>query len=97
MRSKGNLEERLTWTFNIYDLDNNGQIDRKELKKMFELLFTMLNVDKNDEKYNVDNYVQDVLNRFDLSGDKKLSLEEFVHGMKNDEKLKKLVLEHQID
>lgn len=97
IRSKGKLEERLTWTFNIYDTDSNGQIDTKELRKMFDLLFTMLNVDKKDEKYNVEKYVNDVIGRLDLSGDKKLSLEEFVQGVKNDEPLKKLILDHQLD
>ena len=61
------------------------------------MLFTMLNVDKKDEKYNVEKYVEDVLNKFDLSGDKKLSLDEFVQGVKNDEPLKRLILDHQID
>lgn len=97
IRSKGKLDERLTWTFNLYDLDNNGQIDKKELKKMFEMLFSMLNVDKKDERYNVDKRVDDVLSKFDSSGDKKLSLEEFVHGVKNDEPLRKLLLEHQLE
>lgn len=97
IRSKGKLDERLTWTFKLYDLDNNGQIDKKELKKMFEMLFTMLNVDKKDDRYNVDKRVDEVLKKFDSSGDKKLSLEEFVQGVKNDEPLKKLLLEHQLE
>ena len=97
VRSKGRLEERLAWTFNIYDTDSNGQIDRKELKKMFDMLFTMLNVNKKDEKYNVDKRVEEVLKKYDSSGDKKLSQDEFVNGIKNDEPLRKLLLDHQID
>ena len=94
---KGDLEDRLTWTFNVYDIDRNGQIDKKELKKMFEMLFTMLNVDKKDDRYNIDKRVEEVIKKFDSSGDKKLSQEEFVQGIKNDEPLRKLLLEHRID
>ena len=72
IRSKGKVDERLTWTFNIYDIDSNGQIDMKELRKMFDMLFTMLNVDKKDEKYSVEKYVNEVITKFDLSGDKKV-------------------------
>ena len=97
IRSKGKLDERLAWTFNLYDLDSNGQIDKKELKKMFEMLFSMLNIDKKDERYNVEKRVEDVLSKFDSSGDKKLSLEEFVHGVKSDEPLRKLLLEHHLE
>jgi Ca2+-binding EF-hand superfamily protein len=97
VRSKGALEERLIWTFNIYDIDANGQIDKKELKKMFEMLFTMLNVNKKDEKYNVDKRVEEVIKKYDSSGDKKLSQEEFVNGIKNDEPLRKLLLDHQLE
>jgi Ca2+-binding EF-hand superfamily protein len=97
IRSKGKLEERLSWTFNIYDTNNDNMIDTKELKKMFDILFTMLNVDKSNEKYSVEKYVNDVITKFDLSGDKQLSLEEFVQGVKNDEPLKKLILDHQLD
>jgi guanylate cyclase activator 1 len=97
VRSKGKLEERLTWTFNIYDTNNDNMIDTKELRKMFDLLFTILNVDKNDSRFNVEAYVNEVISKFDLSGDKKLSLEEFVQGIKNDEPLKKLILDHQLD
>jgi Ca2+-binding EF-hand superfamily protein len=97
IRSKGKLEERLTWTFNIYDTNNDNMIDMKELKKMFDILFTMLNVDRHNDKYSVEKYVSDVITKFDLSGDKQLSLEEFVQGVKNDEPLKKLILDHQLD
>lgn len=81
----------------MYDLDNNGQIDKKELKKMFQVLFTMLNVNKKDDKYNVEKRVDEIIKKYDVSGDKKLSQEEFVQGIKNDEPLKKLLLDHQID
>jgi hypothetical protein len=63
---------------------------------MFELLFTVLNVNKKDEKYNIEKRVNDILKRFDLNGNKKLSREEFITGLKQDECLRKLLLDHEL-
>jgi hypothetical protein len=57
----------------------------------------MLNVNKKDDKYNVDKRVQQVIQKFDISGDKKLSRDEFVHGIRNDEPLVRLLLDHEIE
>ena len=97
IKVKGSIEEKLNWTFNTYDRDHNGSIDRKELKKMFEILFTILDVDLKDEKYNLDKRSKEVMKRFDLSGDKKLSREEFVQGIKDDEPLRNLLLNHKFE
>ena len=59
---------------------------------MFELLFTLLNVNKKDEKYNIDKRVDDIIKRCDSNGNKKLSREEFVNGVKQDATLRKLLL-----
>ena len=64
---------------------------------MFEMLYVMLNVEKKDEKYNIEKRVEEIIRKFDTSGDKKLSQDEFVQGIKNDEPLRKLLLEHRID
>jgi hypothetical protein len=57
----------------------------------------MLNVNKKDEKYNVDHRVDEILKKIDTSGDKALNREEFVQGIKNDEPLKKLLLDHELE
>ena len=97
IRSKGSLEDKLNWTFDVYDINSDGIIDKKELKKMFNMLFTMLNVNKKDDKYNVDHRVDEILKKIDTSGDKALNRDEFVQGVKNDEALRKLLLDHEID
>jgi len=97
IRSKGKIEDKLNWTFDVYDRNGDGVIDKKELKKMFSMLFTMLNVNKKDDKYNVDQRVDEILKKIDTSGDKALSREEFLLGMKDDEPLRKLLLDHEIE
>ena len=63
---------------------------------MFDLLFTVLNVNKKDEKYNIDKRVDDILKKFDLNGNKKLSRDEFITGLKQNENLRKLLLDHEL-
>lgn len=87
---------KIKFKLKVYDLDKSGEIDKKELAKMFDLLFTLLNVNKKDEKYNIDKRVDDIIKRFDVSGNKKLSREEFILGIKQDEPLKKLLLDHEL-
>lgn len=93
MRSRGDLNQRLNWTFSVYDTDNNGYIDKKELKQMISLLHTMLDLNKKE----VDGRVESIMNKLDTTGDRKLSREEFVNGIKNDEFLRKLLLEHELN
>lgn len=81
----------------MYDRNGDGVIDKKELKKMFAMLFTMLNVNKKDDKYNVEDRVSQILKKIDTSGDKALSREEFVLGIKDDEPLRKLLLDHELE
>ena len=64
---------------------------------MFDILFTLLNLNKKDERYNVDKHVEEVLKKYDKNGDKKLTQQEFVNGIKDDEILRKLLLEHKLE
>ena len=58
----------------------------------FDLLYTLLNVNRKDEKYNIDKRVDDMIKRYDINGNKKLSRDEFVNGIKQDATLRKLLL-----
>lgn len=80
----------------IYDIDKSGEIDRKELTKMFELLYTLLNISKFDEKYSIDKKVDEMIRKFDVNGNKRLNREEFITCIKQDEWLRKLLLDHEL-
>ena len=96
IRSKGTLDEKLNWTFDVYDHNNDGIIDRTELKKMFNLLFRMMEVDMKDERYDVNKRVDAMLMKHDASGDKVLDRQEFIEGIKKDVHLKKLLIDHKL-
>ena len=56
----------------------------------------MMEVDTKEEKYDVNKRVDAMLKQVDTSGDKVLSREEFIEGIKRDEHLKKLLIDHKI-
>lgn len=39
---RGNLEDRLKWSFKMYDKDGNGKLDRQEVKRIIKVGLTLL-------------------------------------------------------
>lgn len=35
---RGKLEDRLKWSFKVYDRDDNGKLDRQEVKRVIKVL-----------------------------------------------------------
>lgn len=42
---RGNLEDRLKWSFKMYDKDGNGKLDRQEVKRIIRVGPTVFNID----------------------------------------------------
>lgn len=38
---RGNLEDRLKWSFKMYDKDGNGKLDRQEVKRIIRVRRTI--------------------------------------------------------
>lgn len=38
---RGNLEDRLKWSFKMYDKDGNGKLDRQEVKRLIKVRRTI--------------------------------------------------------
>ncbi|CAG5849973.1 unnamed protein product [Menidia menidia] len=36
---RGNMEDRLKWSFKMYDKDGNGKLDRREVKRIIRILY----------------------------------------------------------
>lgn len=43
---RGDLEHKLRWSFKVYDKDNNGFVDRKELRSIIDVSLNMLKMEK---------------------------------------------------
>lgn len=43
---RGDLEHKLRWSFKVYDKDNNGFVDRKELRSIIDVSLNLLKMEK---------------------------------------------------
>ncbi|XP_030644192.1 guanylate cyclase activator 1g [Chanos chanos] len=79
---RGKLEDRLKWSFKVYDRDENGKLDRSEVKHIIRIIYKI-------NKTNTDMTPNEVCDRIfelvDQNKDGQISLSEFMEGAQKDE------------
>uniref|UniRef100_A0A3B1JTZ6 EF-hand domain-containing protein n=1 Tax=Astyanax mexicanus TaxID=7994 RepID=A0A3B1JTZ6_ASTMX len=71
---RGRLEDKLRWSFKVYDRDGNGRLDKHEVKQLI----------KDPEKLTPDQICDRIFELIDENNDGQLSLQEFVEGAQKD-------------
>ncbi|XP_065829583.1 neuronal calcium sensor 1-like isoform X2 [Oscarella lobularis] len=84
--SRGSLEEKLEWAFNLHDTDKDGSITRGELLNIAEAIYKMVDDKANfmDDDQTPQARVNRIIELMDTDGDDRLSFEEFQEGAKQD-------------
>jgi len=84
MLRRGTLEEKLVWTFHLYDLNGDGLLSREEIRDVTTSIYSLVG-DKETgsppSREDINNRVELVAKKFGLTGDAKcagISLPEFV-------------------
>ncbi|CAF1564596.1 unnamed protein product [Rotaria magnacalcarata] len=89
--SQGSIDERLGIAFNMFDISGDGQIDSKELIKLISAMYDLTGeTDRKgdrDPKYLAAN----IMKKWDVNGDRRLSKEEFITGCKNDPHIRRIL------
>ncbi|XP_055770002.1 guanylyl cyclase-activating protein 2-like [Salvelinus fontinalis] len=81
---RGNLEDRLKWSFKIYDKDGNGKLDRQEVKNLIRIIYkiklhtTAINMTPNE-------VCDRIFELVDQNHDGQISFTEFMEGAQKDE------------
>ncbi|XP_036399980.1 guanylyl cyclase-activating protein 2-like [Megalops cyprinoides] len=79
---RGKLEDRLKWSFKVYDRDGNGKLDKHEVKHIIRIIYRI-------KKINMEMTPNEVCDRIfelvDQNGDGQISLTEFLEGAQRDE------------
>ncbi len=59
--SRGSLQEKLDWAFELYDINGDGFISKEELNKIMQAIYDLLG--KNTEPPVTDVAIEDHMNR----------------------------------
>ncbi|XP_045889426.1 guanylyl cyclase-activating protein 2-like [Micropterus dolomieu] len=81
---RGKLEDKLKWSFKVYDRDGNGCLDRQEVKHIVKIIYKI----KKHKEPSITGSIEDICDRIfelvDKNNDSQISLEEFIEGAEKD-------------
>ncbi|TNM90571.1 hypothetical protein fugu_002860 [Takifugu bimaculatus] len=81
---RGKLEDKLRWSFKVYDRDGNGCLDKQEVRHIVKIIHKI----KKKSDMSVTEKIEDVCDRIfelvDKNKDSQISLEEFIEGAEKD-------------
>jgi len=92
LTQSGDLDERLALAFDMYDYNNSGTIDTNEMAKVISAMYDLIG--ETDRKGDRDpkHRAEEIIRICDVTGNKKLTKEEFVAGCKNDPVIRRLLV-----
>uniref|UniRef100_A0A667Z3J7 Guanylate cyclase activator 1g n=1 Tax=Myripristis murdjan TaxID=586833 RepID=A0A667Z3J7_9TELE len=87
---RGNLEDRLKWSFKVYDRDGNGRLDKQEVKHIIRVR-TKFHVQRSNMDMTPNEVCDRIFELVDQNKDGQISLTEFMEGAQKDEWLMDLL------
>ncbi|CAG0920702.1 unnamed protein product [Notodromas monacha] len=85
------VDDKLAWTFQFYDVDGNGRIEREELEMAIEMMMTMRG-ETGEAGETAQQIADRIFRNMDVNNDGYLSEEEFMQGCMTDKKLFQLLV-----
>lgn len=84
--SRGQLDEKLKWAFQLYDIDNDGYIKREEMLNIVDAIYKMVGsmVKLPPDEDTPEKRVAKIFRMFDVDQDGRLNFDEFKEGSKKD-------------
>ncbi|XP_042273120.1 guanylyl cyclase-activating protein 2-like [Thunnus albacares] len=81
---RGNLEDRLKWSFKMYDKDGNGKLDRHEVKRLIRIIYK-IKFQTSDVDMTPSEICDRIFELVDQNHDGQITLSEFMEGAQKDE------------
>ncbi|KAI9320403.1 calcium-binding protein NCS-1 [Dichotomocladium elegans] len=84
--SRGNVEDKLRWAFQLYDIDNDGYITREEMLRIVDAIYKMVGsmVKLPADEDTPEKRVNKIFALMDTDKDDRLTMEEFKEGSRKD-------------
>ncbi|XP_072321247.1 guanylyl cyclase-activating protein 2-like [Eucyclogobius newberryi] len=81
---RGNLKDKLVWSFKVFDRDGNGCLDREEVRLIVKIIGNIKQPHEAKTSGNVNEMVDRIFALVDKNKDSQISLEEFIEGAEKD-------------
>ncbi|XP_042345802.1 guanylyl cyclase-activating protein 2-like [Plectropomus leopardus] len=81
---RGNIEDRLKWSFKMYDKDGNGKLDRQEVKRIIRILYK-IKLQTSEVNMTPSEICDRIFELVDQNKDGQITLSEFMEGAQKDE------------
>lgn len=102
----GDMRKKLELAFVLYDLDRNGQIDKREMEKIVNAIYDLLDSSKNDSESSSSSCigggsapgsvaadrVEAIMKKLDKNNDQVLSRDEFINGCLDDPVIREILV-----
>ncbi|XP_033239441.1 uncharacterized protein [Drosophila pseudoobscura] len=85
--SRGSVEEKLRWTFSLYDINGDGFITREEMTDIVTAIYELMGrlPDEYPEEEKIKGKVEQIFQKMDINRDGVVTLEEFLEACRNDD------------
>lgn len=89
--SRGNFDDKLQWAFNMYDLDKDGHVTKKEMleiiKAIYKMVGSILAANMTQDDLTPEQRVDRIFAKMDKDHDEQITAEEFTIAAKEDPSL----------
>lgn len=87
--TRGSVNEKILWTFNLYDINKNGQITKRQLLDIVSSIYAMMGMSTEPiiDETTAREHVERVFSKMDLNRDGVITLEDFLHACLQDEEI----------
>ncbi|XP_049418084.1 guanylyl cyclase-activating protein 2-like [Epinephelus fuscoguttatus] len=81
---RGKLEDKLRWSFKVFDNDDNGRLDKDELRKIVKIIYKIKKGSASEDSgignLTSEEVCERIFQEVDVNSDGEITLDEFVEG-----------------